>query len=171
MVCLAPRAPGDSVRPRRLSGVVVRPLNFTVRGRFMTPQLKLLATAVCSFLAGAVIVGAVAFVGFNRHLKNEFVSSFYAHAVEAQYDVRALSRLRTGDTQKVLNDLELQLNSHTMQLAEYETVVSPTQRDPYIYRTLAEVRVYRAEFPAHFEYPLQQAEFQKALDLGKKAGG
>jgi hypothetical protein len=33
VVCLAPRAPGDSVRPRRLSGVVVRPLNFTVRGR------------------------------------------------------------------------------------------------------------------------------------------
>ena len=33
MVCLGPRAPGDSVRPRRLSGVVVRPLNFTVRGR------------------------------------------------------------------------------------------------------------------------------------------
>ncbi len=30
MVCLAPRAPGDSVRPGRLSGVVVRPLNFTV---------------------------------------------------------------------------------------------------------------------------------------------
>jgi len=26
-----PRAPGDSVRPRRLSDVVVRPLNFTVR--------------------------------------------------------------------------------------------------------------------------------------------
>ena len=33
MVCLAPRAPGDSVRPRRLSGASVRPLNFTVRGR------------------------------------------------------------------------------------------------------------------------------------------
>ena len=31
MVCLAPRALEDSVRPRRLSGVVVRPLNFTVR--------------------------------------------------------------------------------------------------------------------------------------------
>ena len=29
----APRALEDSVRPRRLSGVVVRPLNFTVRGR------------------------------------------------------------------------------------------------------------------------------------------
>jgi hypothetical protein len=27
----APRAPGDSVRPRRLSGASVRPLNFTVR--------------------------------------------------------------------------------------------------------------------------------------------
>jgi hypothetical protein len=31
VVCLAPRALGDSVRPRRLSGVVARPLNFTVR--------------------------------------------------------------------------------------------------------------------------------------------
>ena len=31
MVDLAPRAPGDSVRPRRSAGVVVRPLNFTVR--------------------------------------------------------------------------------------------------------------------------------------------
>jgi hypothetical protein len=31
VVSLAPRAPGDSVLPRRLSGVVVRPLNFTVR--------------------------------------------------------------------------------------------------------------------------------------------
>jgi len=31
VVCLAPRALEDSVRPRRLSGVVVRPLNFTVR--------------------------------------------------------------------------------------------------------------------------------------------
>ena len=30
MVWLAPRAPADSVRPRRLSDVAVRPLNFTV---------------------------------------------------------------------------------------------------------------------------------------------
>jgi hypothetical protein len=29
--CLAPRAREDSVRPRGLSGVIVRPLNFTVR--------------------------------------------------------------------------------------------------------------------------------------------
>ena len=32
MVCLAPRAREESVRPRRLSGVGARPLNFTVRG-------------------------------------------------------------------------------------------------------------------------------------------
>ena len=31
MVCLGPRGPGESVGPRPLSGVVVRPLNFTVR--------------------------------------------------------------------------------------------------------------------------------------------
>ena len=33
MLCLAPRVPGEIVGPRRLSGVVVRPLNFTVRVR------------------------------------------------------------------------------------------------------------------------------------------
>ena len=33
MICLAPRALGEIVRPRRLSGVIVRPLNFTVRGQ------------------------------------------------------------------------------------------------------------------------------------------
>jgi len=31
VVCLAPRALEDSVRPQPLSDVVVRPLNFTVR--------------------------------------------------------------------------------------------------------------------------------------------
>ena len=31
MVCLAPRVPGESVGPRRLSDVGARPLNFTVR--------------------------------------------------------------------------------------------------------------------------------------------
>jgi hypothetical protein len=41
---LAPRAPGDSVRPRRLSGVVARPLNFTVR-RHMA-YASVLVTAV-----------------------------------------------------------------------------------------------------------------------------
>jgi hypothetical protein len=33
-VWLAPRAPGDRLRPRRLAAVVVRPLNFTLRGDF-----------------------------------------------------------------------------------------------------------------------------------------
>ena len=36
MICLAPRALKDSVRPRRSSDVVVRPLNFTVRQHAMT---------------------------------------------------------------------------------------------------------------------------------------
>ena len=41
MVCLAPRAPGESVRPRRLSDVVVRPLNFIVRGRKADSPMQL----------------------------------------------------------------------------------------------------------------------------------
>jgi hypothetical protein len=33
VICLAPRAREDSVRPRRLGDASVRPLNFTVRGQ------------------------------------------------------------------------------------------------------------------------------------------
>ena len=39
MVCLAPRAPKEIVRPRRQTGVGARPLNFTVRGRSLTRTL------------------------------------------------------------------------------------------------------------------------------------
>ena len=50
MICLAPRAPGDSVRPRRPGGVVVRPLNFTVRGHALTrTALSVLMGVVLSF--------------------------------------------------------------------------------------------------------------------------
>jgi hypothetical protein len=34
VVCLAPRALEEIVRPRRLTGVSARPLNFTVRARW-----------------------------------------------------------------------------------------------------------------------------------------
>jgi hypothetical protein len=39
VVCLGPRVPGEIVGPRPLSGVVVRPLNFTVRGQPVVPIL------------------------------------------------------------------------------------------------------------------------------------
>jgi hypothetical protein len=53
VVCLAPRAPGDSVRPRRLSGVGARPLNFTVRAHVGT--LPVLVRVALRFLAVVVI--------------------------------------------------------------------------------------------------------------------
>ena len=46
MVCLAPRAPGDSVRPRRPPGASARPLNFTVRFRMRQASAFLLAALV-----------------------------------------------------------------------------------------------------------------------------
>jgi hypothetical protein len=137
----------------------------------MTPQCKIVVAAASSFIAGALVAGVVSYVGFSRYVRNELVPSFYATAVHAQFEVRTLSTLHAGQLDKVVHDLDLLLDSHTMQLAEYETVVGPPQRDPFVYRTLAEVRDYRAQFPTHFEYPLQQERYQKALDLGKKAGG
>ena len=54
MVGLAPRAPGDSVRPRRSSGVVVRLLNFTVRSRLSVALSELEAARVRKAVGGFV---------------------------------------------------------------------------------------------------------------------
>ena len=64
---MAPRAPGDSVRPRRLSAVVVRPLNFTVRRTMSrkapqfcpTKHASLLVTAAAAALAAGCSIGWV----------------------------------------------------------------------------------------------------------------
>jgi hypothetical protein len=40
VICLAPWGPGESVGPRSLSGVVVRPLNFTVRRQGFTTRRR-----------------------------------------------------------------------------------------------------------------------------------
>jgi hypothetical protein len=55
LICLAPRARGDSVRPRRLSGVVTRPLNFCVRLRKMSvrPSIPALLVATLPLTAPA----------------------------------------------------------------------------------------------------------------------
>jgi len=137
----------------------------------MTPQPKVIIAAISSFITGGLLVGTAAYVGFRQYVEKEVISRYYVNAAEAQFDVRTLLRLRSGNLDKVISDFDLILNSNTIQLAEYENVVAPAQREAYIYQTLAEVRDYRAKFPVHFDYPLEQAEFEKALALGKKSGG
>jgi hypothetical protein len=58
VICLAPRALEDSVRPRRLAGVVGRPLNFIVRSHekrrapgFTSPMNKVPSAACLAILA------------------------------------------------------------------------------------------------------------------------
>jgi hypothetical protein len=55
VVCLAPRAPGDSVRSRRPSGACVRPLNFPVRSRM---QLRSRLTVALGWAAGVTLLSA-----------------------------------------------------------------------------------------------------------------
>jgi len=50
VICLATRAPGDSVRPRRLSGVGARPLNFTVRLHSVKRQRSVMLSEAWSTL-------------------------------------------------------------------------------------------------------------------------
>ncbi len=69
----APRALKDSVRPRRLSGVLVRPLNFTVRSRMAkgnpavlvgpARRLKLLRLiANFAWLVSLAFIGVIAII-------------------------------------------------------------------------------------------------------------
>ena len=95
MVCLAPRAPGDSVRPRRSSGVVVRPLNFTVRRLDMPRTVRVslwlllagiaagfalapfeptpwpatppMPVLIATIVLGAALLGALAFVALRTY--------------------------------------------------------------------------------------------------------
>ena len=67
MVCLAPRAPGDSVRPRRPAGASVRPLNFTVRlvmKRSLTNVLPLRLVKGAGGLIAGLLCGLI--YGWSR---------------------------------------------------------------------------------------------------------
>jgi len=68
VVCLAPRVPGEIVGPRRLSGVIVRPLNFSVRRRSSLGGLhvriasRLMRGVVAFALSVLVVVAATPLV-------------------------------------------------------------------------------------------------------------
>ena len=62
---MAPRAPGDSVRPRRASDVVVRPLNFTVRAHVNAAAFSNLIR-VLFVIAFVVMVGTRQY--YTRHM-------------------------------------------------------------------------------------------------------
>jgi hypothetical protein len=113
----------------------------------MTLRLKLVTTAIVSFLAGAVVVGALANYVLNRFLHDQFVNSYYTRAVDAQWTAHTLSRLRAGDTDKPIRDLELRLGADLNQFGSYESVVPPAQREAHVYQMMAEAQAYRAQFP------------------------
>ena len=131
----------------------------------MTHRLTVTVVAIASFVCGALAAGVIGYLGIARIFRDQFESSFYANAAHAQFEARALSNLRAGNTDKVISDLELMLKSHTMQLAGYESAVPAERRNQLVYDALGEVRVYIEKFPAHFENAIQEAEFRKALAL------
>jgi hypothetical protein len=80
VVCLAPRAPGDSVRPRRPAGASGRPLNFTVRrmstGTHRAVEL-LVGFGLVGYCAYAIYTGSI--LGrFSSYGRTERPWSFWA---------------------------------------------------------------------------------------------
>jgi hypothetical protein len=65
VICLAPRAREDSVRPRRLGDASVRPLNFAVRRQHVPTSTRLVVTVVSALATFFVfrVVGGLLFYG------------------------------------------------------------------------------------------------------------
>ena len=97
MICLAPRALEDIVRPRRLADVVVRPLSFTVRGQRMD------APTVLSALEGAFPLKPLPSMSLHeRALADQSLSRTISEEERA-----AASRADAGRTWKEFTDEEL----------------------------------------------------------------
>jgi len=117
VVCLAPRARKDRVRPRRLSDVVVRPLNFTVRPHREVPRmirLPRLAFAAAGFVALAHLT-ACGFMGkaqavdaaetFHRQLNEGKLDDIWNGAADGFRDdiLRLSSKARYEATMEELH--------------------------------------------------------------------
>ena len=104
----------------------------------MTPRRKVIGIAIGSFVAGGLLIGTVATVLFNRILndllRGNYIANFYDKAVDAQFDVRSLASLRSGNVDRVVSGLEQRLNAHTLYLAGYEDGVPPARRLAFVYR-------------------------------------
>ena len=85
MACLAPRAPNTIVRPRRGSGVVARPLNFTVRGQPVEACRHLLGR--CSRDSWALLLGD--YPGFWIRDGSNTYSRFCARRQEPRWSARS----------------------------------------------------------------------------------
>jgi len=77
----APRAPETSVRPRRVSGLVMRPLNFTVRSRmskgdaaaWLDPTRRLRLLRLVANFTPLVLLALVGVVGIVLHFSPSFI--------------------------------------------------------------------------------------------------
>ena len=96
MVCFAPRALWEIVRPRCLSGVVVRPPNFTVRSRLSVALSELEAARVRKAVGG--------FVERRRpppHIRPELDLGFRVSGQSVElFEVRAVWRGAPGEKQE-----------------------------------------------------------------------
>ena len=122
MVCLAPRALRDSVRPRRLAGVGARPLNFTVMRH--SKRIAILGAAVASLGGGCGILsydhtrliaahtilndrGALDMAAYGAALRAKFPSGSPVGSLKA-YVTGTKGTCRDRDAQKVRCEIPIQ---------------------------------------------------------------
>jgi hypothetical protein len=108
---------------------------------------KAITLAVCSLIVGLVCGGWLYGFGFVSYLKFTSQGQKAAAFVGASQDLRVLKNLRNGDTNSAIESLEVQLDSHLVELWAWNKDTPPGKRDPHVLKLLSNIRDYRSNYP------------------------
>jgi len=115
-----------------------------------------------TFLLG-IIIGAVVAGFLCVHFMNRFAS--LAAGSAATMDVATLQRIRTGDTNRAIELVEINLDGDIVMLGSYLGDVSPSRRDPALVGVLQQARDYRTKHPRKANSPEEEILMTRAFDL------
>ena len=127
----------------------------------MSKSRALLLAAV-AFVLGLVVAGGIAAL-ILKHLSERLVA--YSSAAEITWCVGTLDRIRSGDTNRAINLLELKLDGGIVGVGMALESISPSQRDTTLVKTLQAADKYRTKYPRKTEDPEIDAIVARSLGL------
>lgn len=128
-------------------------------------RLRSLLAPILAFVIGLIIGGAVtAYVGFR--LAHTYLTDSSLGGIGQNYAL--LQVLRTGDTNKVRDSLEMEMNGDIVQLADERRHVPVSKLKPSVIRVITQVRDYRAAHPYSMGDPKMDRFVGSILSLTNK---
>lgn len=106
------------------------------KGRFVLTVLLFIV-----FIVGCLVGLVTSSYLYYRHVFSKMVDQ---NAIDLDWQVRAVSQLRLGEIDDVINNLEISINSNIRSLAQTPHI----QIEDYCYKTLRAAKTYREIYPS-----------------------